>query len=68
MPVTHGFIGLFRLLHHRFFRHVDDDTVLPADMVFDESVWDHPLTDAVSYGITMQQSGWDTNCSLLYGF
>ncbi|CAK9103839.1 unnamed protein product [Durusdinium trenchii] len=37
--------------------HVDDDTVLPADMVFDESVWDHPLTDAVSYGITMQQSG-----------
>ena len=43
-------------------RHVDDDTVVPADMVFDESVWEHPETDAVSYGITMQQSCLTRDC------
>mmetsp|Transcript_124275 Transcript_124275/g.220231 ORF Transcript_124275/g.220231 Transcript_124275/m.220231 type:complete len:688 (+) Transcript_124275:70-2133(+) len=37
--------------------HIDDDTELPPDFVFDESVWDHSETDAISYGITMYQTG-----------
>mmetsp|Transcript_123280 Transcript_123280/g.227110 ORF Transcript_123280/g.227110 Transcript_123280/m.227110 type:complete len:795 (-) Transcript_123280:144-2528(-) len=38
--------------------HIDDDTELPVDMVFDEKVWENEHTDAVSYGIQMYQTGW----------
>jgi len=40
-----------------FVMHIDDDTDLPEDFVFDVNVWDNQRTKAVSYGITMKQTG-----------
>jgi hypothetical protein len=45
-----------------FVMHIDDDTVVPPDMVFDEHVWDNARTDALSYGITMYQTGAVEKC------
>ena len=37
--------------------HIDDDTVLPADMVWDEAHFADERTSAVSYGIQMGRTG-----------
>lgn len=40
-----------------FVMHIDDDTELPSDFVFDETVWENSKTTGVSYGITMKPTG-----------
>lgn len=40
-----------------FVMHIDDDTELPEDFVFDAAMWEHKATSAISYGITMKQDG-----------
>lgn len=62
LPVGHKCNALWVGLHAlpesaEFVMHIDDDTVLPPDMVFDENVWEHKETAAVSYGISMYQTG-----------
>jgi hypothetical protein len=62
LPVGHKCNALWVGLHAlpesvEFVMHIDDDTVLPPDMILDEEVWDRPQTAAVSYGISMFQSG-----------
>ena len=42
-----------------FVMHLDDDTVVPRDMVYDAAHFaDGGVTSAVSYGITMFRAGW----------
>jgi hypothetical protein len=62
LPVGHKCNALWVGLHAlpdtaEFVMHIDDDTILPPDMVFDEKVWEHSETAAVSYGISMFQTG-----------
>jgi len=62
LPVGHKCNALWVGLHAlpstaEFVMHIDDDTILPPDMVFDEQVWEHPETAAVSYGISMFKNG-----------
>lgn len=41
----------------KYVMHIDDDTICPDDMIFDESIWNNPKTDAISYGICMFPDG-----------
>lgn len=62
VPIGHKanalWMGLSKLPREvEFVMHIDDDTELPPDFVFDERSWDHEKTTAISYGIVMKQTG-----------
>lgn len=41
----------------QYVMHIDDDTDLPEDFVFDESIWKDPRVSSTSYSIEMKRTG-----------
>lgn len=62
VPIGHKSNALWKGLNAmppevEYVMHIDDDTELPDDFVFDKAHWDNLRTSAVSYGICMKQEG-----------
>lgn len=45
-----------------FVMHIDDDTELPDNFVFDETIWEDPRVSSTSYAIEMKRTGFVEKC------
>ncbi|CAE7729725.1 icaA, partial [Symbiodinium pilosum] len=62
LPIGHKANALWKGLslmpdEVEYIMHIDDDTELPENCIFDESVWNDPRVHGVSYGIRVRPLG-----------